>query len=413
MDEECIAEPVFNGRLCVYQTNREATQSIFLIHGIGDNASRDWQHQLAVLAERFHIVTFDLPGFGNSERGDRQYSPEKYSALIDFVATHYAVQQFDLVGHSMGGAVAMLYASAFPTKVQRLVVVDAAGVLHRLAIGKYVIAGGINGDTGGTDRVQSYVVKIIEKLEGLFSFFRDDMAEQSAHARAGIELVAYDFGPALDEINVPTLIIWGAEDQIAPLRTAKVLHYRIRNSQLRVIDGAGHLPMMDKSEEFNPILMDFLLSAEEPGAVENSETAAPGNTGSCNGEQGVRFSGVYERLEINNCSDVIVTAAHIAELYVFESRVVIEDSRIGGDVAVALESIGSDIKMTTSRVDGEVGIKVARSRFDLAAVDIFSKEQDVLALSKSRIICSVCRSFRVAGKRSVHAHVTLGPGDTL
>lgn len=69
--------------------------------------------------------------------------------------------------------------------------------------------------------------------------------------------------------------------------------------------------------------------------------------------------------------------------------------------------------MTTSKVEGIVGIKVERSRFDLAAVDISSKDADVMAISKSRIIFSVCRSFKPSGTKSVHDYVTLGPGETL
>jgi pimeloyl-ACP methyl ester carboxylesterase len=263
MDEECIDEPVFNGRVCVYQTNRDASESIFLIHGIGDNASRDWDRQLIMLAEQFHIITIDLSGFGHSEQGDKPYTPENYAALLNFVAAYYAIQRFYLIGHSMGASIAMLYAAKFPQRVNRLVVVDAAGILHRIAIGKYVIASGINGPAGGTDKVESYVVKIIEKLEGLFSLFSDDVAKESEHARAGIELLDYDFGQTLDKIRTPTLIIWGAEDQIAPLRTAKVLNYRIKDSQLKVIQGAGHMPMKEESELFNSLLKTFLSSVDE------------------------------------------------------------------------------------------------------------------------------------------------------
>jgi pimeloyl-ACP methyl ester carboxylesterase len=413
MEEECLDEPVFNGRVCVYQANREAGKSIFLIHGIGDNASRDWNRQLSVLSPDFRIITFDLPGFGRSEQGDKHYSPEKYVALIDFIAGHYAVPRFDLIGHSMGAAVSILYAAKFKHKVRRLMVIDVAGILHRLAIGKYVIAGEINGDAGDTNRAESYVVKIIEKFERLFSFISNDIAEQSEHARAGIELVDYDFGAALDEVEAPTLIVWGEKDRIAPMRTAKVLDYRIKNSRLKVIKGAGHLSMVDRSEEFNPILMGFLQSAEADRIVASSEGAITKETGRCNGATGVIFSGEYDRIEIKNCSDVTIKDARVGELDVFESRVVVEDSRVGGEVAVAVRSVGSDIKITTSSLIGNVAIESARSRFDLAAVDLYAKNEAVIGESRSRFVFSVCRVYRGAEKKNLHESVTLNKGDSI
>ncbi len=411
--EECIAEPVFNGSVCVYQTNREAEKTVFLIHGIGDNASRDWQQQIAVLAGEFHVVTLDLPGFGRSAQGDKDYSPEQYVALLEFVASHYAIPRFDLVGHSMGAAISLLYAAKHPQRVKRLVMVDAAGILHRLAIGKYVIAGAINNGASNTNTAESYVVKVIEKFEQLFSIFRNDAAEKSEHLRAGIELVDYNFGPALDSVDKSTLIIWGENDRIAPLRTARVLNYRLSHSRLEIIAGAGHLPMVEKSNKFNLLLMGFLQATETTNSVATESAEIPIRSAQCNNEKQTTFSGHYARIEINNCSGVTIKDADIDELYLFESRVTINGSRIGGDVAVALESIGSDVKVTASTLTGNTALKVARSRLDLAAVDIFSKGPGLETLSGSRLICSVCRRFTASGKIHLHDHFVLDAGKTL
>ncbi len=411
--EECIAEPVFNGSVCVYQTNREAEKTVFLIHGIGDNASRDWQQQIAVLAGEFHVVTLDLPGFGRSAQGDKDYSPEQYVALLEFVASHYAIPRFDLVGHSMGAAISLLYAAKHPQRVKRLVMVDAAGILHRLAIGKYVIAGAINNGASNTNTAESYVVKVIEKFEQLFSIFRNDAAEKSEHLRAGIELVDYNFGPALDSVDKSTLIIWGENDRIAPLRTARVLNYRLSHSRLEIIAGAGHLPMVEKSNKFNLLLMGFLQATETTNSVATESAEIPIRSAQCNNEKQTTFSGHYARIEINNCSGVTIKDADIDELYLFESRVTINGSRIGGDVAVALESIGSDVKVTASTLTGNTALKVARSRLDLAAVDIFSKGPWLETLSGSRLICSVCRRFTASDKIHLHDHFVLDAGKTL
>lgn len=417
LDEECISEPVFEGKVCVYQANRESKQVVILVHGIGDNASRDWSEQIEPLARDFRVVTLDLPGFGNSERGDNLYSPQNYVAILRFVTEHYGLSRFDLVGHSMGAAVSLLYAAEFPQQVNRLVVVDVAGILHRVAIGKYVVAGKLNDDRDEVNRTESYVVKIIEKLGGLYSFFSDGAAENSEHVRAGIELADFDFSPVLKKLKLPVLIVWGKNDPIAPLRTAMVLQKRIQNTHMEVIDGAGHVPMREKSEEFNMLLMAFLHDSmvKKPPATAHlpAEYTAAERVGVCNRERGKYFSGHFMLLKIENCSDVVIRNADVDELIIYESRVNIENSVIGGAVEIAMDVVGSDIKMTASEIDGDVGVKVARSRLDLAAVDLYGKQYSVKVVSGTRMIFSLSSLNSEYSQRPIHDVVALDVGGSL
>ncbi len=417
LEEECINEPVFNGSVCIYQANRNYKKTIFLIHGIGDNASRDWEMQVPALAQYYRIITVDLPGYGHSDKGDKNYTPDKYVALINFIATYYGINRFDMVGHSMGGAISILYASKFPENVRRLVVVDVAGILHRLAIAKYVIASASNKNGGNTvssiNTIETYVVKVIEKFEWLFSLFSDDIAEKDERIRSGIELANYNFGDALDKIETPTLIVWGEDDRITPLRTAKVLAYRIKNSKIEVIKGAGHLPMKDRFEEFNDLLVDYLhVNDVKNNIVKKFTDFASNKDGLCERNRGVNFSGNFSRLEIINCSEVTINNARIDELFVYESRVTIDGSSVGGDVPIAIKSIGSDIKITASKISGDIALEVDRSRIDFAAVDIHIMESTILGISKSRFIFSVSRLYDGVGMYHIHDSVILNSGDS-
>jgi hypothetical protein len=171
--------------------------------------------------------------------------------------------------------------------------------------------------------------------------------------------------------------------------------------------------MKDKSQEFNNMILEFLQAVKVDDVVDKVEAGLPHRSGHCNGQVGVSFSGSYDRIELVNCSDVMIQDATVGEIYAFESRVVIEHSRVGGDVAVAVESVGSDIKMTASKVSGGVAIQAARSRFDLAAVDLHPKDKVVIAQSKSRFIFSVSRLYGASGVHYLHDSVTLGQGETM
>ncbi|WP_455199348.1 hypothetical protein [Kaarinaea lacus] len=114
---------------------------------------------------------------------------------------------------------------------------------------------------------------------------------------------------------------------------------------------------------------------------------------------------------IQNCRDVRIINAKVGELVVTESRVVIENSTIGGKVPVALASVGSDIKITSSTIWGASAIKTARSRFDLAAVDIDYQDNIITGESGSQFIFSVSRLKKDFNSRSIHGVVKTGAGN--
>ena len=414
VDTECVAEPVFGGEVCIHQANREASQTILLLHGLGDGASRDWEKQWELLLSHYRVVALDLPGFGHSTRGDQQYTPQNYLRLLEHVVDYLELERFDLMGYSMGGTLSLLYSAQYPERVGRLVVVDAAGVLHRMAISRYAVAKLFNGEKKQSHTTESYVAKIIEKFDSWFPFFRDSIAEQDEQTRAGIELIEYDFGQALDEVVADTLIVWGSEDDVSPLRTARVLNKRLQHSRLEIITGAAHMPQKEAAAEFNRVLSRFLFSAGPSGeeSIQQEVEQDGDRVGRCDSEKGRQFSGVYRRIEIHNCSEVVIRDASIEELYIFESRVEIVNSIVGGGETGA-EVVGSDLKMSASEIHGETGMLAARSRFDLAGVDFHVAGEAIRLQSSSRAIFSVCRIITPTTIRWLHEHVELSAGRGL
>ena len=133
MEMHRVEEPVFNGRVAVYEAGRGKSRSILLVHGIGADGARDFSEQIAWLRESFHVVAVDLPGFGQSDKSDALYTPSNYAAVLKYVADRFLQRPFALVGHSMGALVSLRYAAVNPADVERLVVMSVPGVLHRHA----------------------------------------------------------------------------------------------------------------------------------------------------------------------------------------------------------------------------------------------------------------------------------------
>ena len=105
--EECIEDPIFDGKVCTVQANREAKIGVILIHGLGGSVD-DWKNVIPALAKDFHVLAFDLPGFGKSDKGSQEYSPTRYARLAHFLADRYFTNKpYHVVGHSMGGQITL------------------------------------------------------------------------------------------------------------------------------------------------------------------------------------------------------------------------------------------------------------------------------------------------------------------
>jgi pimeloyl-ACP methyl ester carboxylesterase len=124
-------DPVFNSRTYIEQWGDPADPPVILVHGLGDSAARDWRYLAPALADNFYVIAFDLPGFGRSQKYNALYTPDTLARVVAWVADAYVERPFALIGHSMGGTIALNYASTHSDRLTRLVLIDAAGVLHR------------------------------------------------------------------------------------------------------------------------------------------------------------------------------------------------------------------------------------------------------------------------------------------
>ena len=104
-------DPVFGSRTYIEEWGDPANPPVILVHGLGDNGARDWRYLAPALAENFYVVAFDLPGFGRSEKYNALYTPDTYTSVVQWIADTYVDGRFTLIGHSMGGAIALNYAA--------------------------------------------------------------------------------------------------------------------------------------------------------------------------------------------------------------------------------------------------------------------------------------------------------------
>jgi hypothetical protein len=157
--------------------------------------------------------------------------------------------------------------------------------------------------------------------------FRSRILGEDPAKIAALALVQEDFSALLWKVQAPTVILWGANDTVTPLRTGILLEAILPRARLQVIPLAGHVLMFDQPQLFNRAVKDAIIvrEIEPPSVPAGPET----RVGVCRGESGKNFTGAYDRIEITDCSDVRMTDITTRSMVIDRSRVVLRRGRFG------------------------------------------------------------------------------------
>jgi pimeloyl-ACP methyl ester carboxylesterase len=237
---------------------------VVLLHGLGGN-STNWAFNTPALAQKFRVVVPDQVGFGQSDKPLINYRVGTYVDFLDKFLAELKVERATLVGNSMGGWVAALYALKYPAKVERLVLVDAAGFAPPKEFDLNALAG-LNPSTRAE-------MKQLANLVFYNPMFKSDAAvdlllAQRLSAGDGytiqrlVESIHRGddmLDGKLSAIKQPVLIVWGREDGLTSLaREGEKFRRELPAAQFVVFDGCGHVPQVEKAAEFNAALLKFL-----------------------------------------------------------------------------------------------------------------------------------------------------------
>lgn len=423
---EMVPAPVFGGEVFTIEGGAPAGPLVVLVHGLGDSGSRDFYSVLPSLATRYHVIAFDLPGFGRSTRGTDLYSPERYAEFIHALVTARHRGTFNLVGHSMGGAISLAYAARFPAALERLFLIDAAGFLHRKAFVNFAVSAGLDNVLGtfggkGKELLDATLQAAAVAIGPLPPTPEPDFLLDTAVLRktvlrtptriAALATILKNFAPLIAEVKTPAWILWGRNDSIASIRTAKILEARLPMARLRVLESSGHDPMSSAPAAVSQFLLEGLAT---PGATMRRPQTSQGvpRPGKCEGQTGTKFQGDYTEIEISNCWDVRVEDVRSGSIRIRDSVVTIENARVVSD-AIALDVKNSKVEITASDLAGEVAMQTNAGEMDLAGVVLHGKKKSVQVDRSSRLIFSISRLDSPVARRYVHELLELGAGSEL
>jgi pimeloyl-ACP methyl ester carboxylesterase len=409
-----LPEREFGGRVYVVvvePTGQAAPETLVLVHGLGTAGLRDFYPVLPQLAHGRRVVAFDLPGFARSRGGNEEYTPARYAATLSHVIEETCHGAVDVLGHSMGGAIALMHAGTYPAEVRRLILVDAAGVLHREAwFGHHlrratdpaavVFPGAVDelnqivNTVFRTTRVLDPVPEIVLATAAL----RQQLLKGDPGRIAALGLVLTDFSEAIAATTAPTLVVWGSADEVAPPRTGELLVDRLREARLTVLEGVGHNVMAEA-----PLPLVIAVAAHLDGAAAGAASPAPSaemsrGDVSCSGQADLRLGGAYDVVDLDHCERVRLERVSMRKLVMRHSSAVL----LHGTVTAGVTLASSHLIVTGGRLDGDVALALTDSDVDLAGVSIDARQRVVRLAGTSKAVFSVCPARTPSGPRHLH-----------
>ncbi|WP_456695945.1 alpha/beta fold hydrolase [Aeromicrobium sp. P5_D10] len=253
--------------------------AVLFIHGIL-GSQRQWEHLIDAMDDDHRVVMPDLFGHGKSAKPFGDYSLSAHAAAMRDLLDHLGIERVTVVGHSLGGGIAMQFFYLFPERVERLVLVSSGG------LGREVNLVLRSATLPGAAQVLSVVASapVLSRVEALgrgaskigwrpgadvgaiwrgFSSLGDRESRRAflATTRAVIDIGGQSISAhdhLQDALPVPTMIVWGSKDRMIPASHALSVEKELPDCRVEIFDGAGHFPHLDDPDRFARVLREFI-----------------------------------------------------------------------------------------------------------------------------------------------------------
>jgi pimeloyl-ACP methyl ester carboxylesterase len=262
----------------LHYQEKGAGAPLVLLHGYTASTFA-WKDVFDPLSQQFRVIAVDLKGFGFSGKPDGDYTRRAQGDLVIRLLDHLNIDRAILCGNSMGGEISLNAAVRHPDRVSALILVDSAGVTvsgggsvtpgvaQWPVIGPVIAALALTSDSLVRDGLrQCFYDKSLVTDEQVAAYYRPLKTRDGQHAAylARTQGPINPIEPEINKIWQPTLIIWGAEDELIPLEAGRRLNSLIAGSRLVVFDKCGHVPQAEMPGRFAGEVSSFVTSLTLP-----------------------------------------------------------------------------------------------------------------------------------------------------
>jgi pimeloyl-ACP methyl ester carboxylesterase len=234
---------------------------LVVLHGGGGDA-RTWLNNIAALSEKYTVYVPDLPGYGESQPLNGYYYIPELSEFVDSFSDNLGLDNFHLVGHSLGGGIALNYALESPHRIRKLVLVSSLCLGREIALWVRLLSLPALIRSAG-----SVILAVLRAVKWLVKTLLAQVEFVAPFSPASVYLggsvttfkeQTLVLANRLSEVVMPTLLVWGAKDPIVPVRHAYAAAQVIPDCQLKIFEGRGHNVHRDELKQFSQVLAGFL-----------------------------------------------------------------------------------------------------------------------------------------------------------
>ncbi len=247
-----------NLQINYYEGGPADAETIVMIHGFGANRD-NWLRFARHFTERYHVIALDLPGFGESSKADANYDVGSQTERLQAFLKALNIEKAHLIGNSMGGHIAALYAARHPEQVLTLALLDNAGVTSpkKSEMFERIERGEPNPlvvrKAEDFDKLMNFVFVSPPPLPDSLKrhFAEQSMANQEHYDRIFVQLREryIPLEPELPKISAPTLLLWGEQDRVLDVSSIEVMKPLLQKSSVVIMKDCGHAPMIERPEE--------------------------------------------------------------------------------------------------------------------------------------------------------------------
>lgn len=260
MDEKFVT---INRNKIRYLEDGKSDQNILLLHGLGGYAER-WSNVIPFLAKKFHLYVPDMIGYGQSDKPTADYTPEYFVKFVFDFMEAVGIKNTVMMGTSLGGQVVIECAATQLPTIKKIILISPAGIMRKSTptLDAYTMAALYPSKEAVKNAYQMMVGPGKQVSEISIERFITNMSRPNAKMAFLSTLLglknAPDIYDKLEKITVPTMLIWGKEDNLIPFEYSQQFILSINNCKFIAMEGCGHSPYVEAPEKLSELVIKFL-----------------------------------------------------------------------------------------------------------------------------------------------------------
>ena len=241
--------------LAIEYTDEGVGPTLLMFHGWGDNL-----HTFDAIVQElsgYRIVRLDLPGFGRSERAEETWGVIEYARFVESFIKKIQIEPHTLIGHSFGGRVVIKGVGTDIFSPQKIVLIASAGIARKRTLKSFVLRMFARLGKMFT-LIPPFSAYRTQIRKNLYAALGSDYFASGSMRDVFLKVVREDLLEFARRIRVPTLLIWGMQDNQTPLSDGEKIRDAIRQSEMEVIQGATHFVHQEKPQEVAALIREFI-----------------------------------------------------------------------------------------------------------------------------------------------------------